>query len=58
MQEDSETCLNQEAPPSQEADPEQQEQYTEEEEDYETDFRRAPSLDDMAKVIIVEEVRI
>lgn len=54
--EDSETCLNQEAPPSQEADPEQQEPYAEEEEDYEADFRRAPSLDYMAKLITVEEV--
>ncbi|XP_014328648.1 consortin [Xiphophorus maculatus] len=57
-QEDSESCLSEEALPSQEADLEQQEQYPEEreeEEDY--DFiRRAPSLDEMAKLITVEEM--
>lgn len=60
MQEDSESCLSKEALPSQEADLEQQEQYPEEreeEEDY--DFiRRAPSLDEMAKLITVEEVTV
>ncbi|KAM4744765.1 LOW QUALITY PROTEIN: consortin [Anableps anableps] len=58
-QEGSVTCLNEEALPSQEADLEQQEHYPEEreEEDYEAEFiRRASSLDDMAKLIIVEEL--
>uniref|UniRef100_A0A087XYD7 Uncharacterized protein n=1 Tax=Poecilia formosa TaxID=48698 RepID=A0A087XYD7_POEFO len=56
--EDSESCLSEEALSSQEADLEQQEQYPEEreeEEDY--DFiRRASSLDEMAKLITVEEM--
>ncbi|XP_014865909.1 PREDICTED: consortin [Poecilia mexicana] len=58
IQEDSESCLSEEALSSQEADLEQQEQYPEEreeEEDY--DFiRRASSLDEMAKLITVEEM--
>ncbi|XP_012736981.2 consortin isoform X1 [Fundulus heteroclitus] len=59
-QEDSETWSNEEALPSQEAEAEQQEQYAggrEEEEDCEAEFsRRDPSLDDMAKLITVEEI--
>ncbi|KAM4596934.1 consortin [Fundulus diaphanus] len=59
-QEGSETCPNEEALPSQEAEPEQQEPYAggrEEEEECEAEFsRRDPSLDDMAKLITVEEI--
>ncbi|XP_054892624.1 consortin isoform X2 [Poeciliopsis prolifica] len=57
-QENSESCLSEEVLPPQEAELEQQEQYQEEreeEEDY--DFiRRASSLDEMAKLITVEEM--
>lgn len=62
-QESSKTCLDQEAHLSQETNMKQQEQEAEDEEeyeDYEEDqariMREAPSLDDMAKLITVEEI--
>ncbi|XP_041841741.1 consortin [Melanotaenia boesemani] len=62
-QESSKTCLHEEAHPPQETHMKQHEQYTEEKEeewDYEVDqadiIREASSLDDMAKLITVQEI--